>query len=97
MADTDMKSAYELAMERLQKKDADAGVERHVVTDAQKAAIAEIKNFYESKFAELEVLHQGQLRHIVDPAEGDARAAEYRRDRERLTNERDAKIERARH
>jgi hypothetical protein len=91
-----MKSAYELAMERLQKKDADAGVERRALTDAQKAAIAEIRNFYEAKFAELEVLHQGQARHIVDPAESEARASEYRRDRERLTTERDAKIERAR-
>lgn len=91
-----MKSAYELAMERLQKKDADAGVERRALTDAQKAAIAEIKNFYESKLAELDVLHQGQMRHIVDPAESEARAEEYRRDRERLTTERDAKIEKAR-
>ena len=91
-----MKSAYELAMERLQKKDADAGVERHVLTDAQKAAIAEIRNFYEAKFAELEVLHQGRLRALVDPAEQDVRMEEYRRDRERLTTERDAKIERAR-
>ncbi len=91
-----MKSAYELAMERLQKKDADAGVARHVLTDAQKAAIAEIRNFYEAKFAELEVLHQGRLRALVDPAEQDVRMEEYRRDRERLTTERDAKIERAR-
>ena len=91
-----MKSAYELAMERLQKKDAEAGVERHVLTGAQKAAIAEIRNFYESKFAELEVLHQGRLRELVDPAERDVRMEEYRRDRERLSTERDAKIERAR-
>ena len=91
-----MKSAYELAMERLQKKDADAGVERHVLTDAQKAAIAEIRNFYEAKFAELEVLHQGRLRQLVDPAERDVRMEEYRRDRERLSSERDAKIEKAR-
>jgi len=91
-----MKSAYELAMERLQKKDADAGVEHRPLTDAQKAAIAEIRNFYESKLAEVEVLHQGQVRHIVDQAEADARAAEYRRDRDRLTSERDAKIEKAR-
>jgi len=91
-----MKSAYELAMERLQKKDADAGVERRALTDAQKAAIAEIRNFYEAKFAEIEVLHQGRLRELVDPAERDTRMEEYRRDRERLTTERDAKIERAR-
>lgn len=91
-----MKSAYELAMERLQKKDVEAGVERHVLTDAQKAAIAEIRNFYEARFAELEVLHEGRMRQLVDPAERDARLEEYRRDRERLSSERDAKIEKAR-
>jgi hypothetical protein len=91
-----MKSAYELAMERLQKKDADAGVEHKPVTDAQKAAIAEIRNFYESKLAEVQVLHEGKLRELFEPAERDARMDEYRRDRERLTSERDAKIEKAR-
>ena len=44
----------ELAMERLRKQDEEAGVERRPVTDAQKAAIAEIRNFYEAKLAELE-------------------------------------------
>src|SRR5436190_7237524 len=94
--DSAPKSAYELAMERLKKKDADAGIERQPVSDAQKAAIAEIRNFYESKLAEIEVLHDGRMRTSVDP---DARAAldqEYRRERERLTSERDAKIEKAR-
>ena len=43
--DSAPKSAYELAMERLRKSDADAGIERQPVTDAQKAAIAEIRNF----------------------------------------------------
>jgi hypothetical protein len=91
-----LKSAYELAMERFQKSDAEAGIERRPVTDAQKAAIAEIRNFYEAKLAEVEVLHQGRLRTLADPAERAEREAEYRRDRERLTSERDAKIERAR-
>jgi hypothetical protein len=90
------KSAYELAMERLKKKDADAGVERQPVTDAQKAAIAEIRNFYEAKLAEADLLHQGRMRSSVDPGERDTAEQEYRRDRERLTNERDAKIEKAR-
>ena len=56
-------------MERLKKKDAEAGVERQPVTDAHKAAIAEIRNFYESKLAELEVLHQAQMLTSVDPGE----------------------------
>src|SRR3954470_10838311 len=90
------KSAYELAMERLRKKDADEGVERQPVTDAQKAAIAEIRNFYEAKLAEIDVLHQGKLRMIMDPEAQGVAEQEYRRDRERLVNERDVKIEKAR-
>jgi len=94
--DKGLKSAFELAMERLRKNDEEAGVERQPVTDAQKAAIAEIRNFYEAKIAELEVLHQGRLRAKEEPGERAAREQEYRRDRERLSTERDAKIERAR-
>ena len=97
MADEkELKSSIELAMERFRKRDEEAGVERRPVTDAQKAAIAEIRNFYEAKTAEVEVLHQGRLRTMVDPAERAAREEEYRRDRERLSSERDAKIEKAR-
>ena len=94
--DKALKSAYELAMERLRKNDEEAGVERRPVTDAQKAAIAEIRNFYEAKIAEVEVLHQGRLRTTVDPGERAAREEGYRRDRQRLSTERDAKIEKAR-
>jgi hypothetical protein len=95
--DNGPKSAYELAMERLKENDAAAGVEqRQPVTDAQKAAVAEIRNFYEAKLAEVEVLHQGRMRTTVDPGERATAEQEYRRDRERLTTERDAKIEKAR-
>ena len=94
--DKALKSSYELAMERLRKSDKDAGVERQPVTEAQKAAIAEIRNFYEAKLAELEVLHQGRLRALVDPGERETREEEYRRDRERLSSDREAKIEKAR-
>ena len=94
--DKALKSSYELAMERLRKTDADAGVERRPVTDAQKASIAEVRNFYEAKLAETEVLHQSRLRAMVDPGEREAREDEYRHDRERLTTERDHKIEKIR-
>ena len=94
--DKGLKSSYELAMERLRKRDEEEGVERRPVTDAQKAAIAEIRNFYEAKLAEVEVLHQGRLRSTFDPAEHAVREEEYRRDRERLTSERDSKIEKVR-
>lgn len=83
-------------MERLRKKDAEAGIESRPLTDAQKAAIAEIRNFYEAKMAEQDVMHHSKLRRTFDPAEIDTLQQEFRRDRERLQSERDAKIARVR-
>jgi len=91
-----LKSSVELAMERLAKKDADAGVESQPLSEAQKAAIAEARNFYDAKIAEQEVLHQSKMRATFDPAVRDTLAEEYRRDRERLVSERDRKIEKIR-
>jgi len=94
--DKGVKSAYELAMERFKRQDKEAGVERTPLTDQQKAAIAEIRNFYEAKLAEADLLHQDKMLTTLDPAERAARDEEYRRDRERLSTERDAKIAKAR-
>ena len=90
------KTSYELAMERLRQKDADAGVEQRDITDAQRAAIAEVRNFYEAKLAEREVLHHSTMRKATDPEALATLEQEYRRDRERLTTERDAKLDRLR-
>lgn len=94
--DKAVKSSFEIAMERFKKSDAEAGVTRQPLTDSQKAAIAEIRNFYEAKIAETELLHHSRLRSLFDPAERATREEEYHRDRERLTTERDAKIEKVR-
>ena len=83
-------------MERLRKQDKESGVEQQTLTEAQKAAIAEVRNFYESKMAEQEVLQQSSLRKTFDPAERETIETEVRRDRERLASERDAKIEKIR-
>lgn len=91
-----MKTAYELAMERLRKQDEQAGVVDRRLTEAQKAAIAEVRNFYEAKMAEQDVLQQSRLRRTFDPAERDVIEGGFRRDRERLVAERDAKIEKIR-
>jgi hypothetical protein len=96
MTDDAPKSAYELAMERLRKKDEEAGLTRQPVTDAQKAAIAEIRNVYEAKLAELDVMHQSKLRASVDLEARATLEQEFRRERERLTTERESKIEKAR-
>jgi hypothetical protein len=91
-----MKSSFELAMERLKKQDAEAGIEARPVTDAEKASIAEVRNFYQAKLAEQQVLHQSAVRATLDPAERDTLDQQYRRDTERLASERDAKIARIR-
>jgi hypothetical protein len=91
-----LKSAYELAMERLRKSDEDAGVIHRPLTDADKAAIAEIRSFYTAKLAEQELLHQSRLRKSVDPAERATMEEDYRRERERLTSAQHAKIEKIR-
>ncbi len=96
MSEDRLKSAYELAMERFQKKDAEAGVERQPLTDEQKAAIAEVRSRYQAKIAELEILHRSTIAGMVDPAARESAEQDYRSERGRLERERDAKIEQAR-
>ena len=90
------KSAYEIAMERLRKQDEAAGVEQQVLTEQQKAAIAELRSVYGARLAQADIAHQDRMRVLFDPAVSEALDAEYRRERERLTSELDAKIEKAR-
>jgi hypothetical protein len=91
-----MKSSYELAMERLKKKDADEGIQSTPLTEEQKAAIAEARSFYGAKIAEQEVLLEAKLRQSVDPAEREVIGQELRRMRERYSSEREKKIEKIR-
>ena len=88
----ELKSAYELAMERLRKKDADEGVVEHKLTDAQKAAIAEARSIHDARVAELQILHRQKVLTTFEPAECDAIDEQYRRDLDRFANDRDAKI-----
>jgi hypothetical protein len=62
-----MKSAYELAMERLEKT-----APAPKLTDHQKERIAEINSFYGAKIAEKETFLQGEL--AKEKARGDATA-----------------------
>jgi hypothetical protein len=90
------KSAYELAMEKLKKQDVEAGVEAQVLTEAQRAAIAEAKNIYEARVAERRILHQSAVLSVFDPAELAERETELRRDLERFATDRDARIKKIR-
>jgi len=94
MTDDAPKSALELAMERLRKKDAEAGVSDTPLTEDQKQRIAEVRRVYEAKLAEREILHRSTLRKA--PHEPDAvqqLEEEYMRDRDRMNGERERKIE----
>jgi hypothetical protein len=90
------KSAYELAMERLKKKDAETGVVEQKLTDEQKAAIADARSMYEARVAERQILHRDKRLTTFDPAAVEKMEDEYRRDMERFATDRDAKIRRIR-
>jgi hypothetical protein len=96
MSDQAPKSALELAMERLRKKDAEAGIVDRPLTDEQKAAIADARNFCEAKLAELRILHQSKLARTIEPEARALLEEEYRRDAQRLADERDRRIARIR-
>jgi len=86
------KSSFELAMERLRKQDAEAGIEEKRLTDDQRKAIAEARNVYESRVAERRIMHQSTMLMTADPAAAAERESEYRRDLERFASDRDRKI-----
>ena len=91
-----MKSAYELAMERLKKKDAEEGVSEQPLSEAQKQEIAEIRKTYGARLAQEEILFKAHARAVFDPEARRTLEDNYRRDVDRLTHERDRKIEKVR-
>jgi hypothetical protein len=90
------KSALELAMERLRKKDAADGVVERSFTDEQKAEIAEIRRVYSAKIAQEEIIHESKLATTWEPEERMKLEEGYRRDVQRLNEERDRRIEKVR-
>ena len=96
MSNDSPKSAVELAMERLRKKDAQDGVVQQTLTDTQKAAIAEVRSICQAKLAHAEVMHKAALMNIGDPTPRETLEEHYQRDRERFVSERDAAIARIR-
>src|SRR5687767_773460 len=93
MPDDSPKSAYELAMERLRKKDREEGVKEPALTAAQREAIAEARRMAEARLAEREILHASKMRGVFEPEAQATLEQEYRRDRERIVSDRDRKIE----
>ena len=89
-----MKSAYELAMERLEKQSPSLKL-----TDAQKGEIAEISSLAKAKIAERELVLRDQIREAQE--QGDLHAAlqleqDLLRETTRIQEEAEAKKERVR-
>ena len=90
-----MKSAYELALERMESQ----GIERPgagALTDAERDTMAEIRRRAEARLAELSILHQQKLASARSLGERETAEEEYRIDRRRVEDDRDAKIARIR-
>jgi hypothetical protein len=96
MSDDAPKSALELVMERLRKKDADAGVSETTLTDAQLAAIAEARSVYEARVAERRIMHQSAILTVMDPQERQTLEDSLRRDLERFESDRERKVRKIR-
>jgi hypothetical protein len=96
MPDESPKSAVELAMERLRRKDAEEGVVERAISADQKAEIAEVRSVYSAKIAQEEILYKSKLATVWEPEERAKLEEGYRRDIQRLSDERDRKIERVR-
>jgi len=95
MSDTP-KSTYEIVMERLRRKDQEAGVEERQLNGEQKAAIAEARKVYEARAAERRILHESAIARTSDPAEREKLEEQCRRDMDRFARDRDAKIRKTR-
>ncbi len=92
---TGIKSAYERALERLQQQ----GIEPPREDAYPAPVIAEMETLRsktKARLAELEILFRKDLQEAKDPAERQQREQEYQRDRARIEDECERKLERLR-
>ena len=87
-----MKSAYELALERMEKQGIDRPREESF-SDEVRGQIAEARRKAEARMAELEILHKDRIKGVYDPAKRQEEEEEYVRERRRIEDDRDRKIE----
>ncbi len=90
----ELKSAYELAMERLRAKDAEAGEAERPLSDEQKERIAEIRRETRAKLAERDIMLQSKLQRLAErtrpeelPAARQKLEEEHAAERRRLEEE----------
>jgi hypothetical protein len=93
-----LKSAYELAMERLRTKDREDGVEESKpLSDEQRRRITELRAESQAKLAEIEILHRKHAAVAgVEPEKVRELEEKYRIDRERVESRLESAIAKVR-
>jgi hypothetical protein len=90
-----VKSAYELALERMERQ----GIERpreESLTEEARQRMAEIRRNAEAKLAEIEILYRDRWNKGGDPGTRQQEEDDYVRERRRIEEDRDRKIEKLR-
>lgn len=91
----ELKSAYELAMERLRAQDREAGIkESKPLTAAQKKEIAELRQEAKAKLAEIEIEFDKQKTAATDPEKLTELEEHYQIDRRRIESSLESQIAR---
>ena len=90
-----MKSAYQLALERLDQQGIERPREEGLEPEIQDR-IADIRQRTEASVAQLEILLRDRLQQLHDPIERAEAQKEYSIDRQRLEEKRDTEIEKLR-
>jgi hypothetical protein len=94
-----LRNAWEISLEKTDKSDPDSK-KRKSLTDEQKEAIAEIRNEYKAKLADIDISHQfkiGKLSDRTPPDEIESAKGmlkeEYLKDKKKIEDEMESKIE----
>jgi len=90
-----MKSAYELALERMAERGIDPP-DRAAIDDSTRDEVESIRQAAAAGLAELEILHKDRLANTPDPESLRRVAEEYVIDRRRIEERRDSRIARLR-
>lgn len=87
-----MKSAYELALERLEKQGM-ARPEDSKLTDADRHQMADIRQRAQAKLAELEILHKDSLAKAYDAVKRHEAEEHFKLEKQRIEDDRERKLE----
>lgn len=90
-----MKSAYELALERLEKEGIERPKAENLPEDVRRQ-IAEVRQKAEAELAQLEILHRNRLKTQYGPEKRQQEEDDYVIERRRVEEQRDRKIEKLR-